>query len=127
MSSSAGRAQVEPLPALVAVSAFVAALGVYAMGFHQVPTGTDRHVERQALGRVVERASNAGVMDPAAIRDDGTSAPNGYEMATVVRAGGEHWRTGPAPPETAASATRTVLVATESGERVGRIRVWVWR
>ncbi|WP_259519262.1 hypothetical protein [Halanaeroarchaeum sp. HSR-CO] len=124
MSSSGSRAQVEPLPALVAVSAFVAALGVYAVAFHDVPTDTDRDVATQALAAVVESASTAGVLNPAAVPDDG---PGGHEMAVVVRADGSEWNTGPEPPADARSATRQVLVGTDRGEQVGRIRVWVWR
>lgn len=124
MSSSASRAQVEPLPALVAVSAFVAALGIYAVAVHDVPLDTDRDVETSALSAVVESASTAGVLEPDAVTADG---PEGHEMAVVVRADGSEWESGPAPPDDAESATTQVLVKTESGEQVGRIRVWVWR
>lgn len=124
MSSSCSRAQVEPLPALVAVSAFVAALGIYAVGFHDVSHDTERDVETQALAAVVESATTAGVLDPAAVPADG---PDGHEMAVVVRADGSEWTTGPEPPEEARSATRQVLVGTDRGEQVGRVRVWVWR
>ncbi|ALG81494.1 DUF7285 family protein [Halanaeroarchaeum sulfurireducens] len=121
---SRSRAQVEPLPALVAVSAFVAALGLYAVAFHDVPLGTERDVETQALSSVVEDSSTAGVLDPTAVMAD---APRGHEMAVVVRADGSEWQTGPSPPTTARTATEQVLVRTASGEQVGRIRVWVWR
>lgn len=124
MSSSAGRAQIEPLPALVAVSAFVAALGFYAVAFHGVPTDTDRNVEGLALSRVVASSSTGGVLSPEAVDP---VPPNGYEMATVVRADGRAWRTGPRPPDDAPTATTTTLVRTDSGEQVGRVRVWVWR
>jgi len=124
VSSSAGRAQIEPLPALVAVSAFVAALGFYAVAFHGVPADTDRNVEGLALAHVVASASTGGVLVPDAIDPE---PPHGYEMATVVRADGGVWRTGPRPPDGAPSATTTALVRTDSGEQVGRVRVWVWR
>jgi hypothetical protein len=124
MSSSVSRAQIEPLPALVAVSAFVAAVGLYAGAFSAVPQDTDRNVEERALASVVESATTAGVLSPAAVQND---PPNGYEMAVVVRADGTVWRTGSAPPERAPSATEQVLVRTDRGEQMGRIRVWVWR
>ncbi|MFB6069607.1 MAG: hypothetical protein ABEJ76_01180 [Halanaeroarchaeum sp.] len=124
MSSSAARGQVEPLPALVAVSALVAALGVYAGAFHQVPTGTERPIAREALAHEVGSATRGGILDPRAIRAE---PPRGYRMRTTVRVADRHWQAGPAPPDGAETATRTVLVATDEGERVGRIRVWVWR
>lgn len=124
MSSSAGRGQVEPLPALVAVSAVVAAIGLYAVAFHQVPTGPDRHVERRALTRVVESGSAGGVFDPEAVD---APAPTGFQQAVLVRAGDERWRDGPTPPADAATATTTVVVAAPNADRVGRVRVWVWR
>lgn len=124
MSSSASRAQVEPLPALVAVSAVVAALGLYAVAFHDVPMDSERDVEEQALSVVVESASTAGVLDPAKVPVD---APDGYEMAVVVRADGIDRHLGSSPPDDARSATTQVLVRTVRGEQVGRVRVWVWR
>lgn len=123
MFSLGDRAQIEPLPALVAVSAFVGALGLYAVAFHDVPTETDRPLETRALTAVVESASTAGVLDPAAVSHD---PPTGHEMAVVVRASGSTWDSGPTPPDDAPSATKQVLVRTDRGERVGRIRVWVW-
>lgn len=124
MSSSASRAQIEPLPALVAVSAFVAAIGLYAGAFSTVPLDTDRDVEERALASVVESGSTAGVLSPETVQNE---PPNGYEMAVVVRAGGAAWRTGSVPPERAPSTTEQVLVRTDRGEEMGRIRVWVWR
>ena len=124
MSSSASRAQIEPLPALVAVSAFVAAVGLYSGAFATVPLDTDRDIEQRALASVVESASTAGVLSPEVIQNE---PPNGYAMAVVVRADGTAWRTGPAPPDRASSATEPVLVRTDRGEQMGRIRVWVWR
>lgn len=123
MFSSAGRGQVEPLPALVAVSAFVAALGLYAGAIPTVPNA-DRPVEGLTLSRTVEDATVGGVLDPARLDPE---PPSGYRLAIVVRANGRTWRRGPTPPADAASATTTVLVATDAGESVGRIRVWVWR
>lgn len=124
MSSSGSRAQVEPLPALVAVGAFVAALALYAGAFHDLPGGADRPIERRALASVVESATEGGVLEPSAVT---VEAPAGREMAVVVRVDGEAWRSGPTPPERASSATDTVLVRTVRGERVGRVRVWIWR
>ncbi|MFB6133035.1 MAG: hypothetical protein ABEJ44_06495 [Halanaeroarchaeum sp.] len=124
MFSSDSSAQVEPLPALVAVSALVAAIGVYAVAFHGVPTGGDRGVADRALAVEVEAASTAGLLDPTAVVE---TPPAGYEMAAVVRVEGTTWWSGPRPPDRASTATRPVLVKTAAGEEVGRIRVWVWR
>lgn len=124
MFSSDSSAQVEPLPALVAVSALVAAIGVYAVAFHGVAPGEDRDVAERALAVEVESASTAGVLDPTAVGED---PPEGYETAVLVRADGIEWRNGQRPPEEASTATTHVLVSTETGEQVGRIRVWVWR
>lgn len=123
MFSSDSSAQVEPLPALVAVSALVVAIGVYAVAFHEVPSAGERDVAERALAVEVESASTGGVLDPTAV---GENPPAGHEMAVVVRADGSEWRTGPRPPERASTATTPVLVRTETGEQVGRIRVWVW-
>lgn len=124
MFSSVSRAQVEPLPALVAVSALVAAVGLYAVAFHDVPQGGERDVAERTLAAEVESASTAGVLDPTSVGDGG---PNGYGTAVLVRADGDTWRTGPRPPDGAQTATTPVLVKTDAGEQVGRARVWVWR
>ena len=124
MSSSVSRAQVEALPALVAVSALVAGIAIYAGVFHDLPGGDDRPIERRALASVVETASEGGVIAPGAID---TASPTGHQMAVVLRADGRTWHDGPRPPDRAPSVTEPVLVRTVDGERVGRIRVWVWR
>lgn len=124
MFSSASRAQVEPLPALVAVSALVAAIGLYAVAFYDVSPGGERDIAERTLAAEVESASTAGVLDPNSVGDDG---PNGYETAVLVRADGTAWRSGPRPPDGAQTATEPVLVRTDAGEQVGRVRIWVWR
>ncbi|MFW5903107.1 MAG: DUF7285 family protein [Halolamina sp.] len=124
MSSSVSRGQVEPLPALVAVSAFVFAIGLYAGAIPAAQPNDDSDVAERALASVVESASTAGLLSPESVQNE---PPNGYEMSVVVRADGTAWRTGSVPPERAPSATQTVLVRTDRGERTGRIRVWVWR
>jgi hypothetical protein len=108
----------------VAVSALVAGIAIYAGAFHDLPGGDDRPIERRALASVVETASDGGVIAPGAID---AAPPAGHEMSVVLRADGRTWRNGPRPPDRAPSATEPVLVRAPDGERVGRIRVWVWR
>ncbi|MFB6094006.1 MAG: hypothetical protein ABEJ77_03600 [Halanaeroarchaeum sp.] len=124
MSSSARRGQVDPIPALVAVSVLVAAIGVYATVFRSVPLDRDRPVAERVLSVTVAAATEAGVLDPQALAVD---PPRGYAVAVVVRASDRTWRRGPSPPEGAETATAPVLVRTERGESVGRVRVWAWR
>lgn len=124
MSSSVRRGQVDPIPALVAVSVLIGAIGVYAIAFQSIPLDRDRPVTDRVLSVTVAASSEAGVLDPRSIE---VEPPHGYEVAAVVRASGRTWRRGPSPPGRAETETAPVLVRTDRGESIGRIRVWVWR
>ncbi|MFB6135111.1 MAG: hypothetical protein ABEJ55_08995 [Halanaeroarchaeum sp.] len=124
MSSLANRGQIEPLPALVAVSAFVAALSLYAGVVQDVSIDADRRTEETALSATVESASRGGVLDPDAVKP---IRPSGYQMRVVVSAGGREWKRGPTPPAGATTASTIALVRTERGESVGRVRIWMWQ
>lgn len=129
--SSARRAQVEPLPALVAVTVLCLAVGTYATVRADVGFGTGGTAPADAvLEETVDSAlpTGAAVVDPTGI-DPSTLGPSDYEVAVTVRADGREWSMGPSsPPPDAATATRQVPVRVAAGVvRPGRITVEVWR
>ena len=126
--SSARRAQVEPLPALVAVAVLCLAVGGYAsIRVGVVPVGGSGAPADAVLSDTVDAASEPGSV--VVIPGDLTAvAPSGYEAAVTVTAGDREWSTGTrSPPAGAATASRRVPVRLSPGRvRPGRIVVEVW-
>jgi hypothetical protein len=126
--SSARRAQVEPLPALVAVAVLCLAVGGYASVRTDVlpVDGSDAPAD-EVLSDTVDAASEPGtvVVDPANIT---VVTPTAYDAAVTVTAGDREWTAGAtAPPSDAAAASRRVPVRIGPGRvRPGRITVEVW-
>jgi len=131
-SSSADRGQVDPLPALAAVAVVGLALALYAGSLGTLPDTADEADTPDgdatvALGAVCERLCVGGRVDPADLDDALAAAPDGHRLRIVLRADGEEWTAGPAPPADAAGAARTVTVRVGPAETVpGRLRVVVW-
>jgi len=128
MSRWSGRAQVEPLAALVAVFAVCAALSVYAGVLDATVPTLDRNAAEPTVERVERRLTDAGVVDPRTLLDGLRAGPDGYGLNLSLRADGETWSAGPTPPPSADAAERTVSVSVGPGRiRPGRLRVEVWR
>lgn len=128
--SSARKAQVEPLPALVAVTVICLAIGAFATVRADVALDPGGNAPATTvLADTVDSAppTDSVVVDPAEI-DPSTSGPSGYELNVVVEADGHEWSIGPSsPPPDAATASRPVPVRVEPGVvRPGRITVEVW-
>jgi hypothetical protein len=129
--SSARRAQVEPLPALVAVAVVCLAVGAYGVARSNVlPTSEDRPPAEQVLDDARDAATADGdtVVHPRRLGTDDV-APAGYEVAVTVTAANRQWTAGASsPPPDAATTSEPVPVRMRSGRVVpGRFVVEVWR
>ena len=128
--SSARRAQVEPLPALVAVAVVCLAVGAYgAVRLDVLPASDDGAPAEQVLTDAVDAATADGelIVDLSRLNSQGV-APPGYEVAVTLTAEHREWTAGAsnAPPD-AATASKPVPVRTRSGRVVpGRFVVEVW-
>ena len=129
MSRSSGRAQVEPVAALVAVAVVSLALGLYTGVLDStLPGQQDRHVPETALSAVEDRIAPAGVVRPRRIPGGPDAGPAGYETNVTVTTDDRRWTAGPVPPRTAGNATARVSVRSAPARVVpGRLRVAVWR
>lgn len=129
MSRSSGRAQVEPVAALVAVAVVSLALGLYAGVLDSASPGQqERHVPETALAAVEDRIAPAGVVRPERVPGAPAAGPTDYETNVSVTADDRQWTAGPGPPATAGNASRRVSVRAAPARVVaGRLRVAVWR
>jgi len=128
--SSARRAQVEPVPAVIAVLALclaVAAYGAVRAGVLPAADGTATPAP-QVLDDVDDTATPNGsvVVEPGRLSAD--SVPAGYEARVRLEAGDERWAAGATdPPAGASTASRPVPVRVGPGDvRPGRLTVEVW-
>lgn len=127
--SSARRAQVDPLAAVVAVAVVCFAVGAYATVRADAlrPTDDDTPAE-QVLADAVDAATAQGsvVVEPEHVDTTGV-APDGYEVTVAVTASDGEWVAGPTPPPDATTATRVVPVrVAPKTVRPGRLTVEVW-
>ena len=133
--STADRAAVEPVAALVTVVVVGLALGLYAGAFADARPDGDHRSAEAALDRVDQRVTVGGVVDPSRIRE--IEAP-GTETAVELEADGERWLAAsgadaPGPPgvrapDAVATAERRVTVRVAPGRNVrGTLRAVVWR
>jgi len=128
--SSARRAQVEPVAAVVAVLALCLAVAAYgAVSAGVLPERTSTAPAERVLDDAVDAATPAGsvVVSPSHLSE--SVAPAGYDATLRLTAGERSWTAGPAePPSDAASATRRVPVRVANGDaRPGRLTVEVWQ
>ena len=133
--STADRAAVEPVAALVAVVVVGLALGLYAGAFADAAPDEDRSAAEAALDRVEKEITVGGVVDPERLRR--VEAP-GTATAMELEANGERWLAAsgpdaPGPPEARSPAAvavveRRVTVRVAPGRNVrGTLRAVVWR
>ncbi|QDX39794.1 hypothetical protein [Salarchaeum sp. JOR-1] len=125
MSFSSGRAQAEPLVALVCVAVLCTALAGYATAYdHSLPTA-DRDLAPSALDAATDVLLVQGVAQLDRLDD---ARPDISRPVNVtLSAGGRTWSVGPQPPAEADAASRPVAVRVASGDVLfGRLRVVVW-
>lgn len=132
--SSARRAQVSPVAALVSLLAVCVGVSLYAgvidtsvrsLGGPDPVAGTvaDRTLDALAPTGVTTAARLAAFPSPS----DAAAVPDGYRANLTLVTGGERWQTGPPTPPDAAHAVRSVGVRRRSGRVVpGRLRVVIW-
>lgn len=126
MSRSSDRAQVEPLPALVAVGAVCLGLSLYAgVLVDRLPPspGPDADV---ALDVVHDHAAEDGVLDPDRLSTAPT--PDGRSRNVTLVVQDRRWTVGPSPTAGRGDRARqTASVRLGPGRvRPGRLRVVVW-
>ncbi|GAA0282826.1 DUF7285 family protein [Halobacterium noricense] len=126
--SPAREAQVEPLPALVAVAVVCLAVGAFATVRADVlPVATGDAPTDEVLSDAVEAASPADTVVVVPERLDASVTPEGYEVNVTVTVGDREWAAGEQPPPDAATASQRVPVRVEEGRtRPGRLTVEVW-
>lgn len=129
MSRPSDEGQVEPTAALVAVFAVCVGVSLYAGVLHgALPGPGERAVAVQAVDRVHEETSTAGVVRPRKLDRALAAAPAGHRLNATLTVGERRWRVGPAPPADADGATRRVSVRLGSASvRPGRLDVVVWK
>lgn len=130
MSSSSGRAQVEPLAALAAVFAVGVGLALYAGaldGTLSRSTG-DREMAPTTADRLTAEASSFGAVDPSLNDSVAVAKPTGHELNATLRTTERAWTGGPPMEEGAECERRDVSVRVAPGRvRPGRLEVCVWR
>jgi hypothetical protein len=128
-SAACGRAQVEPLPALVVVIAVCVGISTYASAVGTTLSGpTERNVASSTLTQVRETMTENGIVDPTARGRVRTSNGHGLQVNVTVAAGDTAWHVGEAPPADPAVATERVSIRrTTATVRAGHLTVRVWR
>lgn len=124
MSRSSARGQTEPLAALVALLAVVAAVGAYATVYERTLPDPTAPTPDPTLGRVAHTLTAGGVVHPSRLAR--TDAPHGASLRVELRAANHTWRRGPTPPADAPAAARPVPVRVDGRVVLGRLRVVVW-
>lgn len=129
MQHWSGRAQTEPLAALVAVLAVTAGVTIYAGTLDRaVSPASDRQVAETTLQRLAVTIESAGVVEPGRLTATGDAVPDDWHANVTLRADGSQWARGPAPPNDSDGAIRRTSVRVSPMEiRPGRLRVAVWR
>lgn len=126
-SAEPPRAQVEPLPALVAVFAVGVALSAYAGQLDAALPTPDRNLADPTVERAERAITAVGIADPDELRAGLRAGPEGYRLNLTLAANGRTWHAGPTPPPSADAADLAVSVRLGPGRiRPGRLRVEVW-
>ncbi|MDH5021679.1 DUF7285 family protein [Halobacterium rubrum] len=129
--SSARRAQVEPVPAAVAVLALCLAIAAYGSVRAGVlpPADEGAAPAAQVLDDVDDAATPNGSLVVEPDRLSVGPVPAGYEATVRLEAGDRSWTAGATQPAAEAStASRPVPVRVESSAvRPGRLTVVVWQ
>ena len=121
MFSSARRAQVEPLPALLALAVFAVGLSLYGGTIADVTPGSGPADSDATTHRVLSHLTAGPVVVPDRVEDLDAAVADRY--AVRLRAAGRTWRWGGRIDEPDESRRVHVLVRTDSGEVPGVLRV----
>lgn len=129
--SSASRAQMAPLVALVSIFVVVTVVMLYTGIIGDVrPSSATRDMARPGLERAVQAVSTGGIARPSSVDGDllQTVRPAGFRARVTIEVGDQRWSAGDTPPGTADVAARVLPVRVEpDAVRIGRIRVVIWR
>ncbi|WP_332898328.1 DUF7285 family protein [Haladaptatus sp. CMSO5] len=125
--SSARRAQLDPVPALIAVVVVGLGMSLYAgvvtdfLPNHQVnPTPTLHHLSAHM--------QTNGVVEPGRLHRLDSVGPAGYETNATLEAGGKRWSRGPTAPADAATARERVSIRVAPGRiNLGWLTVRLWQ
>ncbi|ODR83217.1 hypothetical protein BG842_13055 [Haladaptatus sp. W1] len=128
---SPGRAQTEPVAAIVAVFAVCFGLLAYTGVLGDAMPRSERTLGPTTLPSVRDAASSNGILIPTHLTES-SATPDGYRCNVTLTVGKREWHDGPTPPSNAkvpsSSAATTVSVRIAPGDvRPGRLRVVVWK
>ena len=128
MSRSWGRAQTEPLAALVAVAAVGLGLSLYVGVLDaELPGSPDRQLADSAIERVESAMAPSAVALPSRTDEGRAAGPTGYRTNVTLTADGRRWSSGPSAPVSADAASVRIGVRLGPAQiRTGTLRVWVW-
>lgn len=129
---SPGRAQTEPVAAIVAVFAVCIGLLTYSGVLGDVMPPSERTLGPTTLSTVRDEMSSNGVLLPDNLPVGRRSNPAGYHLNFSLSVGSRKWHGGPSPPHNPDASTETattrVSVRIAPGDvRPGRLRVVVWK
>jgi hypothetical protein len=128
MSRWWGRAQVEPLAALVAVFAVGVALTTYAGVLDATLPTPDRNLAEPTVERTEREIAEHGIVDPENLSEGPSAGPDGYRVNLTLATADQKWHAGPTPPANVDVAEISVSVQIAPGRiRPGRLRATVWR
>jgi hypothetical protein len=121
------RGIVRPIPALIAAAVVCAAVSLYAAALYDRTPTAAHDVAGPTADSAVDALTVGGVADPSRLPEAHATAPDIRNANLTLRVGDRTWTTGPKPPASATTATRTVTVRAGPGRhRPGRLRVVVW-
>jgi len=121
------RAQVEPLAALAAAVAVVAAVSLYAGALERSLPTPSREVAEPTLDRVRAALTDGGVAVPARLERAARRGPSGYAVNATLATGAVRRSAGPTPPPSADAARTRIGVRIGPGRvRSGALSVAVW-
>lgn len=131
---AADRGGVLPIPALIAAAVVCLAVSLYATTLLDRTPKQERTVVEPAADGALDRASDAGLVEPSRLDASLSALPDGYEGNVTVRVEGQRWTSGPTPPNGATTANgeaaatdRTVSVRVDRGRvRPGTFELVIW-
>lgn len=125
---SRGRAQTEPLAAIVAVFAVAVGLVTYSGLLSDTMPESERDLAPATLSEVRDAVGSNGVLFPSRLADGLEAKPAGYRLNLTLSTESRAWHAGPPAPPDADSAAAVVSVRLAPGDvRPSRLRVEVWR